>query len=285
MITVVSGIVVKIISSKDRNTPPEYTQARHIQYSFTVKNASNHPAANAIFYVRAPVRKTSTQLCKSLTATHSFTKKTDAVGNQVLEFLFEKIAPFGSKIVTVTVELMMAEHPVEMRTDTSIWLAAEPLIESAHASIQAIAGSFAQESPSVIARQAFQYTASHVRYAGYLSNERGALYALKNRAGDCTEFAYLFVALCRAAGIPSRPLGGYICRQDMQLRPAGYHNWAVFYDGNRWLAVDPQNNIYNVKPEQYVTMRIISTAVEDPEMRFDRFKVGSGDINIVMNDR
>jgi transglutaminase-like putative cysteine protease len=49
----------------------------------------------------------------------------------------------------------------------------------------------------------YGFVTSHVRYS-HEEQERGALWALKNGTGDCSEYSYLFVALCRAAGIPAR---------------------------------------------------------------------------------
>ena len=49
----------------------------------------------------------------------------------------------------------------------------------------------------------YGFVTSHVRYS-HEEQERGALWALTNGTGDCSEYSYLFVALCRAAGIPAR---------------------------------------------------------------------------------
>ena len=54
----------------------------------------------------------------------------------------------------------------------------------------------------------YGFVTSHVRYS-HEEQERGALWALKNGTGDCSEYSYLFVALCRAAGIPARLYVGF----------------------------------------------------------------------------
>lgn len=52
---------------------------------------------------------------------------------------------------------------------------------------------------------------------------------------DCRMMAALFVALCRAAGIPARRVAGYIIEREVQ----GLHNWAeVWIDGVGWMPVD-----------------------------------------------
>ncbi len=40
--------------------------------------------------------------------------------------------------------------------------------------------------------------------------EHSALWAYNSRIGDCTEFTNLFIALCRAAGIPAKFVSGYL---------------------------------------------------------------------------
>lgn len=76
---------------------------------------------------------------------------------------------------------------------------------------------------------------------------KGALYSINNPQNSlCTEFADLFVTLCRAAGIPARELEGYadteveknnkISQNDDLL-----HSWVEYYDGEKqqWLMADP----------------------------------------------
>jgi len=63
-----------------------------------------------------------------------------------------------------------------------------------------------------------------------------ALGVLKARKGDCSEHSVLFVALCRAAGIPARQAIG-IGYSD-ELKAFGYHAWGEVYVG-KWVAMDP----------------------------------------------
>ena len=78
---------------------------------------------------------------------------------------------------------------------------------------------------------------------------RGALGALKEPSTSiCMEFADLFIALSRAAGIPARGLSGFAYTTDEKRRPLGLgesredvlHAWAEYYDKERgWVPVDP----------------------------------------------
>lgn len=64
--------------------------------------------------------------------------------------------------------------------------------------------------------------------------EGSALDILAQRKGDCTEHALLFVALCRAAGIPARRCSGWVCVGS----DWGGHAWAEAWVG-AWIGVDP----------------------------------------------
>lgn len=57
--------------------------------------------------------------------------------------------------------------------------------------------------------------------------------------GDCTEFAMLSAAMCRAAGIPSRTALGLVYAVDRQGRPImAYHMWTEVAINGQWLALD-----------------------------------------------
>ena len=61
-----------------------------------------------------------------------------------------------------------------------------------------------------------------------------SLTVLEARAGDCTEHTMLFIALARAAGIPSRICSGIVFSGDAFY----YHFWPEVYVG-RWVQMDP----------------------------------------------
>lgn len=60
---------------------------------------------------------------------------------------------------------------------------------------------------------------------------------------ECRGYAMLFVALCRAADIPARPIWGILRvppGADKKFGDIVSHNWAEFYTGGGWIPVDPQ---------------------------------------------
>lgn len=85
--------------------------------------------------------------------------------------------------------------------------------------------------------QIYNFVRRHMHYEEQ-KEEKGALWALENGAGDCSEYSYLFVALCRAAGIPARIQAGFAFHRPSETLEDG-HMWAEYYLENYgWVPVD-----------------------------------------------
>jgi transglutaminase-like putative cysteine protease len=64
-----------------------------------------------------------------------------------------------------------------------------------------------------------------------------ALDVLQQRKAECQGHAYLYTALARAAGIPTRMVNGLVYSEDFQ--GFLYHSWAESLVGTNWQVVDP----------------------------------------------
>jgi transglutaminase-like putative cysteine protease len=62
-----------------------------------------------------------------------------------------------------------------------------------------------------------------------------ALEVLRIKEGECQAHTYLYTALSRAAGIPTRVVSGLVYLEGMGFL---YHSWAESFIGY-WIAVDP----------------------------------------------
>ena len=122
-----------------------------------------------------------------------------------------------------------------------------------------------------------------MQYTGYSPKDRGALYALKKRKGDCTEFMHLFAAISRASGIPARGIGGYVCNTNMILRPSDYHNWVEFYEDGAWRIADPQKRVFMENQSHYIAMNLIGESTKNPMGRFHRFRFTGDGLKVKMS--
>lgn len=232
----------------------QYPVERLVRYSFVLTNRKGDPVPNAEFWVRAPVQQTANQLCQDIEASHPYELVADEHGNQTLHFQFENFPGYGREIIRVTARLSMTSDPVEVSIDPTAYLGAAPLMELDNPLFAELAPKFGAGKPARIARTSMGWVQQHLQDAGYLKLDGGALYALKEQRGDCTEYTYLFAALCRAHGIPARAIGGYVSSGNAVLSAAGYHNWAEFFDGERWQVVDPQRGVFAEKGSSYVAL-------------------------------
>jgi hypothetical protein len=79
----------------------------------------------------------------------------------------------------------------------------------------------------------------------YQANATSALEVLANKAGDCSEHTLLFVALCRAAGVPAREVGGVaydesqVVGRKRHRGTFGWHAWGEIHNGQQWVSMDP----------------------------------------------
>jgi len=157
-----------------------------------------------------------------------------AAGNSAvlqLELVYEvnlydpKIGPENSGAIW-EVDPSLGEY---LKADNG-WEASDPLILSrAHELTSNITNTYRiVENIADFVSNALEYERQNSR--------RGALWALTNLRGDCSEFTDLFIALSRAAGIPARAVYGWGYSEN----GLDGHAWAeAFLPGAGWVPVDP----------------------------------------------
>jgi len=158
-----------------------------------------------------------------------------------------------------------------------------PIVSPTTPEISQRAQQLTTADPVRTAQNIFRWVADNVKSSGYLKEPRGARYALSTKQGDCTEFMYLFMAFCRAAGIPARGLGGYVTDKNAILKPGDYHNWAEFYVNGLWYLADPQRQVFMQQQWQYLVMQILGTSPDNPMGNYRRFRYAGEGLTVKMN--
>ncbi|MEI6530262.1 MAG: S-layer homology domain-containing protein [bacterium] len=178
----------------------------------------------------------------------------DNVGNRFARFELGWI-PTGHT-VTVSVQYLVSLRPIISRLQgfdsftgydtTSVlyqqYTQPEQWEESDSSEIRDKANELAgsEDDPRQAARRIYEFVGSYLNYNGYNPSEKGALEAFRSGEGDCTEFADLFVALCRARGIPARFLEGFTYVPGSFSHGDLTHDWAeILLPNGQWLPVDP----------------------------------------------
>jgi transglutaminase-like putative cysteine protease len=129
-------------------------------------------------------------------------------------------------------------------SDYQTFTKSEKYIESDDAGIKDTAEKLQQgkTNPYDTAKSIYNWVMQNLTYQE-VNGLKGAKFAWANRYGECGDYSALFCALCRADGIPARPVVGRWTTSytsGASTADQGWHVWAEFYlPGYGWLPVDP----------------------------------------------
>lgn len=92
-----------------------------------------------------------------------------------------------------------------------------------------------------------------------------AVEVANERKGDCTEFAVLTAAMCRAAGIPAKVVMGYIYRGYSHGKWNVFvpHAWTEVYIGDKWIGLDATKNRFFGMANSFTAGHIALSGTDD----------------------
>lgn len=243
-----------------------YPVKRRVRYGYVVKNSSNTAAEAVPVWISAPVRQTSTQWCQRLKISRDAVLVVDEDGNQAFKVMLDRVAPLGRTTITIEADLCLDGVPQAHGSDATnaAYLSPQRFIESDAPPIVERARRFGGNDADSTAKRIFDWVGGHVQPTTRFRSTRGASYALEHAEGDCSEYAFLFTALCRARAIPSRCITGYVCQRDAVLRPTMLHSWSEFHDGSVWVLADCQLKAFAPEIPRYVAMRVTAASARIP---------------------
>ncbi len=175
--------------------------------------------------------------------------------NQVDKFLSLRLRVPSKSVVEQQVQFQLRLNRFDYRrvqgspsTDGNAnFLRSTTFVESNSQDIRnlanAISAKYVSDEDRLLA--AYQLPQQTLKYR--LIENRGALFALHNGYGDCTEYAALFVALARAMGHPARLTSEFNFLEDHAFDQPNHHAAEVFLKG-QWIPVDPNLGV-NPKSE------------------------------------
>lgn len=270
------GVAAASFGRMDPFAPDKFRIQRTIQLGFEITNTSRRLLKGIEIGVSLPVREAAGQYCcVNLNSSLPGEIVGDTHGNQALLVRIAHLAPHATK--TLSIRVVVATAPAEASSpqpNDVLWLRSEAFIEADHPRILELAQVLdvsLPHAPIVTARRIHDWVASHIRYEGYRSQARGALYALEKKQGDCTEYTQLVVALARASGIPARVMAGYVIERDGLVPAEAYHNWAEVYVDGAWRIIDAQRQQFDTGYGQYIATSIVgveSAIAPDNAQRF-----------------
>lgn len=98
----------------------------------------------------------------------------------------------------------------------------------------------AETHPYWMMRKIFDYICDKINYKlKPLGGWNPAPTVLKRGTGSCSEYTFIFIALCRASGLPARYAGSIVVRSEDKGVDDVFHRWAEVYLPNYgWIPVD-----------------------------------------------
>jgi transglutaminase-like putative cysteine protease len=232
-------------------------RSKRIRFTLEISNPSDALLQRAQLRLFGPIATAVHHRLKSVRASWDYQEFLDPIGNRELQFTLGKLAPYHTVLLTVDFDISAESSAPHVPNPSD--LSGVPLIESYDPEIGALARSLRGPTERETVTSFFDWLVKNVEYSGYVAEDLGALYAVRQRRGDCTEFAYAAAALCRAVGIPSRVLGGYVIERDASRpRPEEYHNWAEIYVDREWVLFDAQRQVLGTEEDSYIPFRIVA---------------------------
>jgi len=192
---------------------------------------------------------------------------TDKWDQKVAHFRFTDLAPTEFKNVTMNASARLYQNryfvypnrvgslediPAEIKNtylvDAAKFSINDPIIQKA---VEAAVGD--EANPYWIARKIFNYIIDHMEYE-LAGGWNIATAVLERGNGSCSEYSFVYISMCRAAGLPARYAGSIVIRGDDASYDDVFHRWCEVYLPNfGWIPVDPSggDNEYPADQAKY----------------------------------
>jgi hypothetical protein len=218
-----------------------------LERSYSVKNTSADQAIRIKVNIPDVVSCHGAKILKSTYSSQPASRKTFSNGME--QMIFElNLQPGEEKIISLAWQMLLSEvnvleTPSEQslsEEDRALYLQPGTLYECDHPEIVAKANEITTGKTTDLekAKSIFEFVKSNIEFYRFGAESKGALYALQNK-GDCTEYAALIVAMCRASKIPARLNGVMVMKTDTGSAGTDNHNHAeVFLSDYGWVPAE-----------------------------------------------
>ncbi len=117
-----------------------------------------------------------------------------------------------------------------------------------------------ETNPYWIMRKLHQYLIGHLYYKMDGAWDTAPT-VLANGHGSCSEYTFVFIALCRAAGLPARYVGSVWDRNELAYMDDVYHRWVeVYLPGYGWIPNDPTHGDRELPRDQVFPVGLVRNA-------------------------
>jgi sugar lactone lactonase YvrE len=229
-------------------------KTEQIEFVHQLRNYGPDTVKTLDVYLAIPVNRDNQELLEPIRFEPEPTDiLTDKWGQKVAHFRFTDLGPadFTSVVMKASVKLYQVRYfvfpdkvgslediPKEIRdkylVDDTKFSMSSPVIRKA---VKEAVGD--ETTPYWIARKIYNYVLDRLEYER-VGGWNIAPTVLERGNGSCSEYSFVYIAMCRAAGIPARYVGSVAIRGDDASWDNVFHRWVEIYLPNfGWLPVDP----------------------------------------------
>ncbi len=117
-----------------------------------------------------------------------------------------------------------------------------------------------EKNPYWIMRKIHQYLIGHLHYVMDGAWDTAPT-VITNGHGSCSEYSFVFIALCKAAGLPTRYVGSTWDRKELAYMDDMYHRWVEVYLPNYgWIPTDPTHGDRETPRDQAYPIGLVRNA-------------------------
>ncbi len=180
--------------------------------------------------------------------------------NKYAEFILDNLGQEIELTINLTIDLHNRDFNSSIKESNrqipslGLFLSDEKYIEISDSTLISLAQKLNRNDTLKTVKNIYNFVHENIKYSGFSSISIGASKTLKCGHGDCTEFTDLFVALCRASGIPAKVTEGYTTEFDN----TPLHSWPeVYLNDYGWIRFDPTGNNaidFSHLPNKYIQL-------------------------------
>ncbi|MBW6459483.1 MAG: hypothetical protein K0B08_02820 [Bacteroidales bacterium] len=255
----------KFIRIKERTGQVTFTQQ--------VKNFGPGMVTSADLHMAIPVNRTNQELLEEITFNMDPAGfVTDRWGQQTAHFRFENLPAGETRSVEMNVKAKtwevrqfifpdqvggLNQIPKDIKDryleDNEKFQLDHPVIRN---TVKNVVGN--EQNPYWIMRKIYDYIIDNMYYE-MTGGWNTAPTVISRGSGSCSEYTFVLIAMCRAAGLPARYVGSVVVRGDDASMDDVFHRWAEVYLPNfGWIAVDASRGDREWPRDQAIAIGTVS---------------------------
>ncbi|RKX19832.1 MAG: transglutaminase [Candidatus Zixiibacteriota bacterium] len=250
-----SDSIYAIVSDDDKLYNTTDSLREIVEYTHQFRNYGPGTVTDLNIYLAVPVNSPHQRLIEPpiYKSPVEYEIITDSWDQQVARFHFDKVksgemVQASYKVVVDLFDHRYLFHPerVGRLKDIPGYIKEKYLVDNTKFAItsktiqKAVKEAVGDETnPYWMMRKIFRYIIDHMYYE-LVGGWNIAPTVLERGNGSCSEYSFVFIAMCRAAGLPARYAGSIAQRGDLASEDEVFHRWCeVYLPKIGWLPVDP----------------------------------------------